>query len=591
MNDDGSRDRRLQRVAAGSLAVGLAALAYIIYNSLPCFFDDAYMFIRYAQNILAGYGHAWNPGEGPAFGSTSVTHLAVVTLMKLCLPGLPDAQLLLAASAIPTFVLLVVLVIGCGRLAEHPLLRGNYVLWGGLLVPAIVLQEPLKYHLRSGMDTMLSALSNAVLILLTLWLVRRLRGGEIGDWGLGIGKEGGTKTDHSTPIPNPQSRIPSSRAPYGLLAAVVAAAYFTYLTRPDNGIYATLFPAMCILLLGSGPRRKMLAAFALSMLAVLALDLLAKRLLLGTALPLPFYAKQHGAYEGYAGVSIWNPIVLMRIFFWGMMPFLCVIVFLFQRRNAAMLAAFFVPVGLTFAYYFTVNQIMGFEARFYYPSLPFFAVAAAVTLDRWLVARQGRALLSPSELVVRLIVLFLVIFGGRQLTFSTYLWYDRLMAEELAGPSSRQYETIAAEELPPPRFLDALSDLAWIAKNSPPRTKIALSEYGQIGAAAPEAVLVDVVGLHDKEFALEGFSAERLFARKPDLIWFPHYHYTKMIRDVLDSDEFWEEYLYYPRAFIFGLAIRKDSPHFEEISALVKDRWELNYEGLRMEDYLARPLP
>ena len=552
MDVDGRSRRALQTAAAVALACGVGAFVYIVLNSVPCYFDDAYMFIRYANNLLAGYGHAWNPGGEQTFGSTSLTHLGVVTLLRACFGGLSNARLLLVASAIPAAALLAVLVVACAGLTRHRLLSGNYVLWGGLLVPALVLQEPFKYHLRSGMDTMLSTLCNALLIFVTMRLVVR----------------------------------PGTRR----LIAVVAIAYLTYLTRPDNGIYSTLFPALCILLLVSGPRRKLLATFSVSMIAVLVVDLLVKRALLGTALPLPFYAKQHGAYEGYLGVPIWNPIVFMRTFFAVALPFVCIILFFIQRRELRMLSAFLVPVALTFAYYFSVNQIMGFEARFYYPALPFFVVGAALLVDGWFLNAPEDGTVGQGEFLLRLIVMLFVVLAGRQATYSTYLIYDRLFEEPSAGPPSRRYEITAATPLPDPGWEDTAQQMAMIAQRAPKGTKIALSEYGLVGAAAPQVTMIDVVGLHDKYFALNGFSAEELFRREPDLIWFPHSHYTRMVRDILDSDEFWDRYLYYPGAFALGLAIRKDSEHFDELMALIKERWKVGYGDRKMEDYLARPV-
>ena len=88
MDVDGRSRRTLQTAAAVALACGVGAFVYIVLNSVPCYFDDAYMFIRYANNLLAGYGHAWNPGGEQTFGSTSLTHLGVVTLLKACFGGL-----------------------------------------------------------------------------------------------------------------------------------------------------------------------------------------------------------------------------------------------------------------------------------------------------------------------------------------------------------------------------------------------------------------------------------------------------------------------------------------------------------------------
>ena len=541
--------RRLWRAI---VVVCVVACAYILLNSLPTPFDDAYMFIRYANNLLAGHGHAWNPNGVQVFGSTSLLHLGVVTSLKGCLPRVSDATVLLLASAMPAFCALVVLVVACAQSAQHRMLHNNYWLWGALLLPSLILQETFRYHLRTGMDTMTSLLCNALLIFFTMRLVRRgsIRG----------------------------------------MVPVLVTSYLTYVARPDNGIYATVFPALCILLLGSGPRRKLVIFFSLAIVAILSADLVVKRLLLGTALPLPFYAKQHGVYQGYAGKHFWNPVIYLQTFCWVAMPFLCMILFFIQRRSMRTLVAFLLPVALTFAYYFSVNQIMGYHARFYFPALPFFVVAAAMLIDDWSRSHEDNEFLGQTQFLLRLTVTLLVILGGRQATYTMAAVYERAFLQPPVVEEYRGYEIDAPAPLPEVDGKATMKGLLHLVREAPQGTILALSEHGEVGAAAPQLTLIDLVGLHDREFALHGFSAKELFRRKPDLIWFPHYHYTKMVQQILQSDELWEDYLYYPGAFRLGLAIRKDSPRFDELSALLKESWKMVHGDLPEERYLARPV-
>jgi hypothetical protein len=108
-----------------------------------------------------------------------------------------------------------------------------------------------------------------------------------------------------------------------------------------------------------------------------------------------------------------------------------------------------------------------------------------------------------------------------------------------------------------------------------------------VGASCPHAVIIDVLGLHDTVFARTGFSAAELWRRDPDVIWMPHPDHTQMLRDILDSDEFWEHYRFYPDAFTYGLALRQNSPRFASLALLFATRWQAAYEGLKPEDYLA----
>ncbi len=539
----------------GGLAALLCVSIYVfaLWTSPPTRFDDSYMFLRYANNLIAGHGHAWDAGGEQVYGSTSLLHVGVVTLLKYSLSGLTDARLLLLASALPGALMLAMLVVTCGRFSTHRLLHRHYALWAGLLMPTLALSGIVLYHHRTGMDTMLATLCNAALICFTMRAARQ-----------------GTVRH---------------------VAPVVVAGYLAFLARPDNGIYATLFPVLCFLLLGSGLRGKQIVVFAASMVGVLAVDAVVKWTVFGTPLPLAFYAKQHGAYAGYANPEGPNPLLLLQTFLGVVLPFLCVILLLANRRTKPIVVVFFVPVALTFGYYFTVNQIMGVAGRFYMPSLPFFVVAAALMLDEQFREVGSKGLFRPKELLLRLTVLLLILAVGRQTLAHASAWYQKGLAEKAAAVVPRTYETPAAKPLPPVDRWEALGAMARIAEDAPRGTTIALSEHGLIGASAPQVVLIDLVGLHDRQFAMHGFFAEELFRRKPDLIWMAHYHYTHIVGSILDSKPFWKDYTFYPGAFDYGLAVRNESPHFNALSVLIDRQWKDMYGDLDPRQYatVSRP--
>jgi hypothetical protein len=114
-----------------------------------------------------------------------------------------------------------------------------------------------------------------------------------------------------------------------------------------------------------------------------------------------------------------------------------------------------------------------------------------------------------------------------------------------------------------------------------------MTEHGLVAARAPAAVIIDVLGLHDRWFARHGFSAAELFRRRPDLIWMPHPDYTQMIRDILDSDELWRDYDFYPDAFTFGVALRRDGEAAATLRRLLAARFAADYPGVRLDDYRA----
>jgi hypothetical protein len=114
-----------------------------------------------------------------------------------------------------------------------------------------------------------------------------------------------------------------------------------------------------------------------------------------------------------------------------------------------------------------------------------------------------------------------------------------------------------------------------------------MSEHGLPGALAPQVTIIDVLGLHDPYFAHHGFSTAELFRRQPDVIWLPHADHTQMLRDILDSDDFWQHYAFYPDAFFHGIALRTDAPSYPRLGALLSAQWRKAYPGLWMADYRA----
>src|SRR4051794_31775546 len=314
-------------------ALGLAVAAVCVAVRVrgvalfgPTDFDDAYMFLRYAHNLRSGHGLAWNPGEAPVFGVTSPAHLLVVTGLRGLLPALDGGRLLQVASCAMGLLAVAVLAFTCARFARHPRLQRNYGLWLAVLFPLVTLGEAFEFHVRSGMDTTLSLLANALVILAALSFAER-----------------------ATP----------RRA---VVAALVS--FAAVLVRPDNLLAAELCPLL--LLWRGGASRTSARLFAALFAALVLLGLILARWRLGTALPLAFHAKQPGAYRGFAGEYTWNPFLFLEVFLRAALPFAAALLVLVDRPRWRLAAALLLPALLTFPFYFWVNPIMGHLGRFFF---------------------------------------------------------------------------------------------------------------------------------------------------------------------------------------------------------------------------------
>jgi hypothetical protein len=538
--------------ALAVVAVVLERL-HALLRAGPTDFDDAYMYLRYAHNALAGQWLAWNPGEAPVYGVTSPLHFLLVTLVSRLLPGHPAADLQIA-SGLAALVLLAALVTVCARFCQDFHLRGNFLLWGAVLLPLVCFREAFFFHAHTGMDTMLAALANTVVVFASLWLAEK---------------------------PSPARALVA--AAVGLLAIEA---------RPDNVIIAALCPLLALLLLAPAPRLRPLLIWAGTLGGLGLIDLTLKWHFLGTPLPLAFYAKQPWYYRGFVGEFTWNPFFFLEVALATVSPFLVAVVLFSRRASLRLLLVLLIPAVATLAALFSVNQIMGHLGRFYFPSLPLFVVAGALVTDRWLkglpeaLASSESAPRLARSLLVRLACALLALLGGAQALQAAGRAYEgRAQGQVLASLGG--YRISAAAPLPDLDSWQASQEIAELAAEAPPGTSFAMSEHGLVGAYAPGAVIIDLLGLHDPIFARNGFSAAELWRRQPDMIWMPHPDHTQMLRDILDSDELWQHYVFYPDAFTYGVALRRDGPRYAILAGLFLSRWKSSYPGLLPEEYVA----
>lgn len=503
------------------------------------------MFLRYAKHFLAGRGFSWNVDDGPVYGATSTLHLAFVTAMRRT-TSIPDDQLLIAASFIPAMLAVGVLVsLGFLILRESALRRA----WVPLaIVPALLLSPRFQYHSRTGMETMLSLLCNAIVIVCVVWFVHR-----------------------------------RSRAS---LALCVVAAYASYLTRPDNGLVCLLCPPL-FFIAADRRLRKAAGVYAICFLVILVADLFLKARVFGDAIPLSLFAKRTGFYANYLGGFRWNVARYILIFAAEAALWLVLMIAAADRRVVPRIAALLGPVVLTFASFFAVVQIMGFGARFYFPFLPFVIAAALIAVDSCSDWRSWFAMAQSTwRLRAALVAVAVLMSLDYPRSLATRAWQRYVIGSPTASVPERTYVTHAPSKLPSVMGFEITRNVTAFLGDAPPGTSVATSEHGYLGSTVPDVAVIDVVGLHDRAIARNGFSAEYLFSRHPDVIWFPPRDYSRLIKDILDSSTFALRYAYFPGAFEHGLAIDTTSPRYAAIKSSVERTFARVYEGRRLDDYL-----
>jgi hypothetical protein len=521
-------DRRdIARVApavGAFLLVALLVVAFLLVLVLPwrtklTVWDDAFMFARYADNLRESGTLAWNPHGSATYGLTSILYLLlVVAPMRLLLPG--DPLPMLAASSIlcgAAFLLLALCLAWRATDGVSAVSRWNVLL---LVMVSLLLQgDKLAFHATSGMDTSFAMAYGAAYLLLAL------------------------RSEKSESVP--------LAVVLGVFGGLAIAA------RPDLMLLSLSVSGVALVTRDRARSKRALLSLALTV-AICILWLGASDLYFGSALPLSFYAKATTLYRDfnvgkYASVPAeqWKAFALPN----GILLALGTLPILFSPRawlrdapstvKGALLGG-----GLFTAYYLVcVLQIMPAYARFYYPALP------AIVL----VGAYGAAQLLRRMREVPFVFSF-------ALAAAVIPRADDVFAPPL--PILRQ-ELLFSYRIGYAHVLFALDRFSLL----PDDLVIASTEVGHLGVMNPRKTVIDLAGLNDTEFALHGFSATRLFARAPDVLYMPHPDYGGMIRDILVDPALRERYELHSAKDLgaLALAIRVDSPHYEAMRRILDE--------------------
>ncbi len=485
--------------------------------------DDAWMFIRYADHLLNGYGMSWNPGGPQTYGCTSLGYLFLVTVVKKVIGfWVSDAHILIGSSLVFTLgaigLMFELVVRTLGDRNKYPRT------WVYAILALTLTQKSWFFHGTTGMDTGMALFFNSLFLWHTLKLSETRSGGRILDY--------------------------------------VLFGYIAFLVRPETGLF---IGAITIIWFkwGAGWSWDKVLQLVVIMFLVLVVDTALKFLLFGNPIPLPFYAKQPGFHEGYVAWPFFNPIGHMRNFFLLTLPMFVLAIIRYKRKlpfhQAVLLGIGFPVLGVLVALFRSV-QVMGGEMRFYIPLVPFVVWGVALLL------KEGEW---PSEAIVwRNKVLVTLMWASLVIGLSPSLadWYRGRLEQKVAVEAAPYVPVEADWEL-----RATSEEIAQGLQLLPDSLSIAATEHGYLGALLPEYRIVDLVGLHEPRLH-EGVSPlELLKQERPAIIWMPHPDYTRMHFSILESTFFQEEYEYHPGEWLLGVAFRKDLiPLFREKGAFLR---------------------
>jgi len=459
-------------------------------------FEDAFITFRYAENLAAGGGFAFNAGEAPCQGFTGFTWLALLALVRLLGANTPLAGQLLGLGLSAATILLL------HRLAMRLRLRPAWL-------PALMLclNAHFVHHSTSGLETSLfTFLSLAALHLMLL---------PPGGW-RGVAARAVTLT---------------------LLA----------MTRPEGIALAVTMVAVAWLAAGSSHKsqRRQLLWVGAALLLSFALFTLWRQLTFGTLLSAPAQVKLFHWHRTtasrleaglrYTGVFLLsNPAFLLALL--GLLPLL-------RRpplRQAAYLLAALAVVGSAVIVAEGGDAAHFFHFRFFMPLLPPACLACGLIIHRlqpklgrraWAWAVAGALLITAFHLPVaftghvnskfRLTSPTGVAFGVLDDPLHPHqLWPVEGFREQL----TRRLRTPSSVELFTARWL----------KQNAPKARLATGQMGMIPYHSGLRAY-DLVGLTCCEIAFSGGGPFRLpFLRKvrPDLFLLTSIDYRFLKNDL-----------------------------------------------------------
>jgi hypothetical protein len=528
---------------ARNVLVGTTVMVWLLWFVFrgPLTFDDAYMYHRYGTHLLSGSGVVWNSDGPPTYGLTSQLWLLVL-LPFLTLP-LSAATALQLASWLTGGLAIAVMARAVVREAQSTLLSTPAIAICVVGLP-LLLHPAFAAQLTTGMDTMLSLLVNAAIMLVAI------RYAKVASTNLAI------------------------VSGFVSLAAI--------LTRPENGICALGVPFLAFVSrLPMKPWRDLawLVAFPLA-LAIISLAV--TQAYYGSALPLSFYAKSARGYDGFLNPE--SAIDYLVLALSCVIPFIAALVIGMRRGVYPPMLAFAIPAAVTVCYLLTVRQVMGWNGRYFIPFLPYIVIPGLLSLDTMLA--RGLTWRDLGRPLVRGIgVGFVALLGALALQPAIdRLYFAALLPQSVAVP---RLEYRAAAPLPEKPWFTVVRQIGdGIISRLPAGSIVAASEVGYIGSMAPHVTIVDLVGLNDTQIGRTGLNMSYLLGLKPDIIWLPHKDYTGLRSMMLSDPRLYERYIMIADAFNYGFAIRRDSPHRASIEKDVAAAWAKLYPDLAMPDHI-----
>jgi len=518
-----------------SLVAYFAILNFLRLNYLyTTILDDAYIFLRYAENIVNGFGFVWNIGESPVEGYSSFLYLVVLIVAKYISIDLELFAILfgMITSAVTLFlVYLIYEHLYSGRL-KHT--SANI-----LTIVILTLSPAYLYWSTAGMETSFYSM----FVVLTFYLFLHLPDTSKSNFMKGI--------------------------LFGLLCVIrfeavlffLAALYYSI--KVENSLFKIKISKNSIL-------------FVLGIVIIFGTYFIWRWSYFGYFFPNTFYAKTGGGLQQIVGGFLYI-IKAMRLFYgFGWVPIIFVFLF-FRIRMITKETLFLFSIGLVSLF---TTLILGGDhfhlGRFVLPVLPFLFVFFPPAVDNMLSSNLKNFKFGFSFRVTALFVILFAILIVKPVYQGTIKGFQNLLdgKKEAIEVYDKSSETDIIDWQH--GFILMGSKLNEIATRD---DYIAAVPIGAIGYYSKMGV-IDMVGIVDPVIAHENLTEDKIekwtaghtkgdgkyiLSRKPKFIQLTDYltrspleepHRRSLqftsVREIWESEEFHQNYEFYPVEVLDG---------------------------------------
>lgn len=485
------------------LLIPLLFLSAAFFGKYPSLvfevFDDSLMYVRYADNLMGGYGISWSQGGGKSYGATSLTYMLSISSLRFFSPDSFPPYFIYYCSVLGFCLFIYLFLFFSSKMKDVSLSIF------ALFFSVILFSPLLKMHSRTGMETTFG-LSVMTLFVFSLYF---------------------------------------AFAEKKYIFSLYLSSALVYPTRPDAVLFAVMMPGLLFLL----TKRRIFFIAALTAISSALITMAWARIYFGHALPLPFYVKTFSMHSS-VNENLLNFFTFLKD------PVILLSLFLILADLKNQFSKPFFQAGLSaviiHSLYFTflTSQNMGGGGRFYFPQMPVYLILALLSAAS--VFQKYSFLQSRKKFVYIPAALFIfgtlysiqtdlkkarknpVIFRNYNELFDHILGKKNIMTSLMTHPFSREC-SVAATEVGFPGVIFPKHIL-----------------HDMVGLNSPEIVFGSAQ--HNIVSWLE--------SAKPDLIIMPHPGYKDMINKIIYSDYFKNNYEgLAPKEtnFPHGLAINKNS--------------------------------